>query len=617
MDDRYLIVGTAGHIDHGKTTLLRGLTGVNLDTLPEERERGITISLGFTYLSLESGRRLAFVDVPGHERFVRTMIAGAGGLDAALLCVSAVDGVMPQTREHVAILELLGVVSGVVALTFADAVDEDYLELALEDVQDTLSGTALAEWPVLACSGLDGRGLVEIKAALEQLPKRASFRDLAGAKHPFRLPVDRVFTRHGHGTVITGTARSGRVAVGDDLEVRPSGERVRVRGIQVHGESVQEAGPGFRTALNVSLAHDQIGRGFEVASAGSVPDALVLDVAYRHLEAAPELVDGATVRLLIGTREVLGRVQFLSDSANNSESVRFLQLRLGEPIAALPGDRFVLRRESPMETMGGGVVLDPWAATVRKKGRMRASEELERLHAGDTSVFLIRAGRRGLSPTAAAQRAPEQGVVLGGVVLASTVLAELEKEIRNYLVSYHRTHPLLAGATAVEVRQGLRPRPDLRVTAAVLDRMAESGGLTLKAGRAALSDFCQELNVEQQACRQRILEHCGSLGFKAPNRSELLEAGADPDSDALIALLREEGELIKVGAFFFSRSLVEQVVVQVNAWLDAEGCFTPADVKDRFGVTRKHLIPLLEWLDSERITRRDGDVRRRANRRTD
>jgi selenocysteine-specific elongation factor len=288
---QYIVVGTAGHIDHGKTTLIEQLTGQFLDTLPEERDRGITIALGFTRLALPSGRELAFVDVPGHERLVRTMVAGASGVDAVMLCVSAVDGVMPQTAEHLAILGLLGVDQGLVALTFADMVDEELLMLAEEDVRDSLAGTPLADAPILPVSGLTGQGVPELLAALDDLEPQGRLLEA-----PFRLPVDRVFHRKGHGTVITGTVRSGVLRDGDDVEVVPGFPRVRVRGLQVHGSATDSTRAGLRSAMNLSLGKDEIARGHEVVTPGTVPATRVVDLEYRELldeRASDQLAVGA------------------------------------------------------------------------------------------------------------------------------------------------------------------------------------------------------------------------------------------------------------------------------------------------------------------------------------
>ncbi|MFT5686097.1 MAG: selenocysteine-specific elongation factor, partial [Myxococcota bacterium] len=320
----HLIIGTAGHIDHGKTSLIQAITGVNLDRLPEERERGITIALGFTHLALDSGRTISFIDVPGHERLVRTMISGATGMDAALLCVSAVEGVMPQTREHLAILELLGVNQGIIALTMTDLVDEEMLELAQMDVEEALEGTPLEGAPILLTSaGPEAAGIEEILIALEALTPRIQDND-----SPFRLPIDRAFVRRGFGTVITGTTRSGSIADGTEVVILPEGTRARIRGIQVHGVSVNQALSGQRTAINLAgIEREDLARGMTLALPDALPPAHILDARYHHLAEVPEIPHDSRVRLLVGTSEVMAVLSVLDGEALLPGQSHLIQVR--------------------------------------------------------------------------------------------------------------------------------------------------------------------------------------------------------------------------------------------------------------------------------------------------
>jgi selenocysteine-specific elongation factor len=619
---QYIVVGTAGHIDHGKTTLIEKLTGHYLDTLPEERERGITIALGFTRLQLPSGRSLAFVDVPGHERLVRTMVSGASGVDAVMLCVSAVDGVMPQTAEHLAILGLLGVDQGLVALTFADMVDEELLMLAEDDVREALASTPLADAPILPVSGLTGQGVPELLAALDALTPQGRLLEA-----PFRLPVDRVFHQKGHGTVITGTVRSGVLNDGDDVEVVPGSPRVRVRGLQVHGSGTTSTRAGLRTAMNLSLGKDEIARGHEVVEPGTVPATRVVDLAYRHLAGAPVIEDGAEVRFLVGTAEVVAharplgvdRIPPAEDEWSSGPSERpwdgYLQLRLQEPVACLPGDRFVLRRASPVTTLGGGQVLDPWARPVRHRERVSSAAQLARLAGGAREVYLQRAGLRGLSRAEAAQRGclpaddDAWGVVLADRVLHAEVVERSSQVVLAGLAAFHEAQPLSPGARRKELIAGPLKALGDRELEALLAWMVSRGGLKRERGRYQLASFALTLDPGQAEAAARIEQAARELRLQLEPPYVFLAAAAHRDAEALIRYLQEEGRLLRVGPFLAHAEIMGELVDDVRAWLRAEASFTPTQAKERWGLTRKHLIPILEWLDAQRVTRRAGDAR--------
>ena len=489
---RGLVVGTAGHIDHGKTSMVRTLTGVDLDALPEEQARGITIALGFTALDLADGRKAAFVDCPGHERLIRTMVAGVTGIDAVLLCVSAVDGVMPQTREHLSILGLLGVEQGAVVLTMSDLVDEELLELAREDVADTVAGTFLEGTPIVNFSAVTEQGLDELKAVVNGFP--STDRPSGGA---FRLPVDRAFVRPGFGTVVTGTAWSGSLEDGDIVRLLPSNREARVRGIQTHGVGTKRGLAGRRTALNLAgVEKSEVPRGTVVTS-GPVPNAAMVDVQYTHLKGSPPLDDGSGVRILLGTSERIGRMYAASEREQFMPGTpSWAQIRLDAPLPCLPGDRFVIRRTSPLETLGGGVILDPWTRRMRRRDRTRVGAELARLHGGDAGVFLARGGAEGLSVADLRQRTMEDvGVALGDRLLAAPVVARLQGALLDALASYHSDNPLSLGAHLRELKRGRLGHLGDRVFDALVAKLSDNRSVQIAGPLVRIAGFEVHLDV--------------------------------------------------------------------------------------------------------------------------
>jgi selenocysteine-specific elongation factor len=600
----HLVVGTAGHIDHGKTSLVRALTGVDLDRLPEERARGITISLGFTWLDLPGGRRVALVDVPGHERLVRTMVAGASGMDAVLLCVSASEGVMPQTREHLDILGLLGVRRGVVALTMTDLVDEEMLELAELDVEETVAGTFLEGAPVIrTAAGPTPAGLDGLREALAALPPPTR---PGGAT--FRLPVDRAFVQRGFGTVVTGTVRGGALADGDEVVVMPEGLKARVRGVEVHGDAATEARVGQRAALNLAgVERDDLHRGAVVMHPGAATPASILDLSYRHLPAAPPVPDGTRARLLVGTAEVMGVISIIDPGVEALEPGwrGFVQVRTDTPVVALPGDRAVLRRESPVETLGGGAVLDPWAPRARRRDRPRAHAELTRLAGGDPGVRLLRAGDAGLPPDAARVRGVTDGVRLGETLVHEERVARLEDLLLEALAAHHADQPLSPGAS----RRGLHRPPIGHLPAAAYDdllaRLVAAGRVVQDGPRIRLPGFEVQLDADQQRRSDAILTRVRGAGLEGPKAAEILQA--EPQ---LTLLLLDRGELVRVRDHLLHRSALDALRGRVLDHLAANGDLSPTDFKALTGLSRRHAIPLLEWLDNQRVTVRDGDTRR-------
>ena len=604
----HLVIGTAGHIDHGKTSLVRALTGDDLDRLPEERARGITIALGFTNLRLPDGRNAAFVDVPGHERLVRTMIAGATGLDAALLCVSAVDGVMPQTREHLAILDLLGLTAGVVALTMSDLVDEETFELAQLDVEELVEGTFLEGAAIVpTAAGPQPMGIDALVAALTALP--AVDRGIDG---PLRLPIDRAFVRQGFGTVITGTLRSGALTDGDEVEILPEGLRARVRGLQVHGQAVTRAEPGQRTAANLAgVERDDLARGCVVAHPGVLPPASILDATLHVLPDAPPLAQGSRVRLLAGTAEVMAVLSILSaDGAVDPEHLEpggrhRVQLRTEAPIVALPGDRVIVRRESPVTTLGGGRVLDPWAPRARRRDHARIDAEVASLEAGDTHVFLRRAGDAGLSPAAARLRGVTGGIPLGDARVAAERVAALEAALLRSLDAFHADRPLAPGAPRRELHRPPIGHLSQRAYDALLDRLVVTARVVLDGPRMRRPGFSVELTADQRARSEALEAGLRAARLEGPKASELL--AREPE---LTHLHLDAGRFVRVADKLLHRDHLDALLATVRAWFTDHDALAATDFKALTGLSRKHAIPLLEWLDAEKVTVREGDSRR-------
>ncbi|HCH66883.1 MAG TPA: selenocysteine-specific translation elongation factor, partial [Deltaproteobacteria bacterium] len=551
-----LVVGTAGHIDHGKTSLVRALTGRDLDRLPEERARGITIALGFTNLTLPSGRVASLVDVPGHERLVRTMIAGATGLDAVLFCVSAVEGVMPQTREHLAILELLGVEHGFVVLTMTDLVDDELAELAELDVEETVMGTFLEGAPILrTAAGPHPRGIDAVQAALDALAP-ATRRD---SNSPFRLPVDRAFVQKGFGTVVTGTMRGGTIKDGAEVELLPAGHRCRIRGLQVHGAAQGQSRAGLRTALNLAgIERDDLARGHVVCTPGMLTARHIIDAQIELLEDSPPLPAGSRVRVLAGTAETLAvfapiAAQSSVEDPSTDPSITadlmdpwppgghgFVQLRTDHPIVVLPGDRLILRRESPVTTLGGGVVLDPWAPRVRRKTRARHAVELARLHRGETDILLHRAGDQGLDAAGVALRQTGPGVRLADRHVHPDRVDRLTDALLLALRRWHEAHPLADGAPRRDLHGAALSHLPTAVFDALVARVAADGRVALEGPRLRAADFAVQLSRHQQGTWNQLVSELDGLGPSAPKFPDILSRAPE-----LVALMLSRRILVR------------------------------------------------------------------------
>ncbi len=635
MAEKRVILGTAGHIDHGKTTLVKALTGIDTDRLKEEKERGITIELGFAHLTLPSGIRLGIVDVPGHERFIKNMVAGASGVDLVALVVAADEGVMPQTREHLEICELLGVKAGVVVITKKDLVEEDWLELVKDDVAQALKGTFLEGAPMVAVSAVTGEGLGELIETLDALVQKIPDRP---AKGPFRLPVDRVFTIKGFGTVVTGTALSGRIKVGEEVLVYPKGLSGRVRRIQVHGEDRDSGEAGQRTALNLQgIEKEEIERGDVVAHPGALRPSLVLDVALKYLSSAPKpLLHNTRVRFHIGTSEILGRVVLIGKDKVEPGQEALAQIRLEEPVVCWRGDHFVIRSYSPMITIGGGWVLHP-VARRRKRSQPRHLEELKLLRDGSLEEIVLyhleQAEEFGLPFEEIALRVSVFGEELEKLLkklkekgqikevrsegkrlfLARRIYEDLKGEILTRLKKYHEKFPLKPGLAKEDLRQRLPSGLEPRVFETMLEELAAKGEIIQEKEIIRLASHRIVLAEEQEALKKKIEQAFLKAGFQPPDKDEVLSRFRDtaPLNVEIFNLLLQEGTLVKLkDGLVFHRDVLEQVKKKVVTYLSRNQEMAVGDFRKLIGgASRKYLIPLLEYLDQQKVTIRVGDKR--------
>ena len=633
-----IIVGTAGHIDHGKTTLVRALTGVDADRLPEEKRRGITIDLGFAELNL-GDVRVGFVDVPGHERFVKNMLAGAHGIDAVALVVAADEGVMPQTREHFDICRLLGVSSGIVVVTKTDSVDEELLELVRAEAEELVKGSPLEGSPVVCVSAKTGAGLEELRERLREAGDNAPARS---SRTVARLPVDRAFTMRGFGAVVTGTLVAGELSEGDEVELLPAGIHARVRGLQVHGEPVRAAGAGQRTAVNLGgVEAASIERGMLLAHAGRLTPTQIIDARVEVLPAAPRaLRSRQRVRLHAGTAEVLARVRVLEESGEVAPGARgFAQLRLEAPVAALPGERFILRSYSPQQTIAGGVVIDAHAPKHRGRDRADARARLQALteapdDAARLALFVEAAGPAGLARAEVASRTGWRDEVLsveiaeaarrGAVVeaeghlvgresfqrLVGSALAEVE--------AHHAREPLSRGLARETLRERAFARVPPEVFRAVVQHAEREGSLRSERDVVRLSTHNLSLNEEDARLRARLEEVYREAGLEAPSVEEAYaRSGVHPSrrehARKLLQLLLDAGALVRVREdLLFHRDALERLTRALRDYASAhepERLIDVAAFKDLSGVSRKYAIPLLEYFDRECVTRRAGDRR--------
>lgn len=633
MEIQPIVIGTAGHIDHGKSTLVRALTGTDPDRWAEEKERGMTIDLGFARMDLPDGRRVGVIDVPGHERFIRNMVAGATGIDVVILVVAADDGVMPQTREHLAIMQLLGVTRGFVALTKVDMVDEEMAELAEEDVRETVEGTFLEGAPILHVSAISGSGMEGLKDILMTMAAETEPRDAEGV---FRMPIQRVFSARGFGTIVTGIPVSGSISVGDAVEVLPSASKGKVRGIQAYHESSLTARAGHSSALNVSdVDHHTVSRGDVVATPGYFKPQTMVGAQLTVLRWLDRPVTNRmAIRVHTGTSDATGEVVLLDADELAPDGQGLIQLRLEHPLVCAPGDRFILRLASPMITLGGGVILEESryrlkrfktfiidelarqasslgstaalleSILARSPDRWATIEELSggiKRDRGDTTTFLEELAAEGKS------------VALGPGPrwIHAETLALSKAEMQDALESWFKANPMRAKMDVRDLRGAIKF--DHALLGVLLDREAEAGTLRQEAGGfIAPAGREVELDDETRARRDKVLSAYETARFQPPSPEEIsVSVGASLDSvETVLRLLVDEGAIERIeGALYMSSAALAEARSAVVANCEKNGGLEIPELRDALGTTRKFLIPILEHFDASGITLRQAGRR--------
>jgi selenocysteine-specific elongation factor len=626
-----IIVGTAGHIDHGKSTLIEALTGTHPDRLEEEKRRGITIDLGFAFLE-DEGVRYGFIDVPGHERFVKNMLAGASGIDLVLLVIAADEVIKPQTREHFDICRLLGVDRGVIALTKSDLADSDTRELARMEIEEFVKGTFLAGAPIVEVSAKTGQGLKELKTVLREAAREITAKDTG---RYFRLPIDRSFAVKGFGSVVTGTLVSGHIAVGDEVELLPAGNALRVRGLQSGGKSVERADAGQRTAVNLAgIEHTAVQRGMVLSSRGRLRTTRRADVRLELLRDAPPLKHRAHVHFHAGTMETIGEVYLLGARELAPGGSRLAQLRLQDEAVLVRADRFIVRLFSPVVTIGGGVVLDPLARRFSAKDARRA-QFLTTLEKGSRDDVVRAMAERNILGITAEEIIVRTGWSEAEILSAAKTLAgknlirlvsseplilmdeakfaEIGKKLLARVERFHKENPLLPGITREELKTSLGRRVRSETFSAALQMLLEQKKFTVQGEFIKKAGSEITLAPEELRAQEQITQAFARAGLAVPSVREVLSQLKIETSRAekLLQILLREKVLVRVSAdLIFHRDALNVLTGLLAQYKKSKGdrIGVPA-FKELTGITRKYAIPLLEYLDRQRQTRRAGDER--------
>ena len=629
-----IIVGTAGHIDHGKTTLIRAITGRNTDRLKEEQKRGISIELGFTYFDLPSGKRAGIIDVPGHEKFIKNMLAGVMGIDIVLLVVAADEGVMPQTLEHLAILDLLGIEKGFVVVTKADMVEEEWLELVKEEIKDEVKGSFLENKPIYAVSSTEKKGIDEIKEEIDKMSKDIEDRDQNDMP---RLPVDRVFSISGFGTIVTGTLISGKFEVGEEVQIFPGDVKGRIRSLQVHDEDTDTAFAGQRVAINISgVKTDEIDRGSVVAPLDSMKETNMLDTKIKLLKSLDRSIENRTrVRLYIGSKEVLCRVIILDKEILNPGEEAYCQLLLEEPIVAKRGDRFIIRFYSPMFTIGGGSVIEP---NPSKKKRFDESdiEELRIKDEGDSKdviekiildskdnlLSIKEVSIRTAMLEEKVKRDIEELELEGKIILFSLTkevflihkdnFISIKDDIIKELEKFHKLYPLRPGKSKEEVRSKFLDKTNARTGERFIDLLIEEGYVEQKSEYLCVKGFQIEYNDVQLKIKNEIISAYRNAKYDTLRKEDVIKSinGDIKEIEEVFLSLLGDEDIKKLGDdLYIEKSIYEESINQLKEYMKTNESINIGDFRDLLDTNRRMALGLLESYDQLKITKRDGDKR--------
>jgi len=631
---KHVIIGTAGHVDHGKTQLVKALTGKDTDRLKEEKERGISIELGFAPFVLPSGRRVAIIDVPGHERFIKNMLAGVGGIDLVLMVIAADEGVMPQTREHLDIIQLLQIPRGIIVITKQDLVDQDWLQLVMEEVREQVAGTVLADAPMIGVSSVTGEGIAELVSLIEDAVTEVKERPTTGH---FRMPVDRVFSVTGFGTVVTGTLNAGQVRVGDTVEILPENLEARVRSLQVHGDKVEMAEAGQRVAINLSgLEVQDVKRGSIVAALGTLRPSYRLDVQLYLLPGTEKnLENRQRVRLHLGTTEALGRVTLLDRDELEPGQEAFAQLVMEEPVVAAKHDRFVIRSYSPMHTIGGGSVIDP-NPVKHKRFKEEVLTNLATKQQGTPDELLLQQliNQRDQLLTfeeaanLANLTAQEAGAALEVLkaqaqvhilinegktyVAANEVYRKWVGDITRTLEDFHRDYPLRTGLSKEELRSRYFKSIPNKIFNALLQYLARQDVVDLWEQTVALKGFQPRLEPQVQELVTKVVNLYQKQVFQPPGWREVVEDLKIPEGweEEILLYLVNRGDLVKISEdMYFAKPALEEARNRLVTYLKEHKELQLGEARDILQSSRKYVLPLLEYFDQQRLTRRVGDKR--------
>jgi selenocysteine-specific elongation factor len=628
-----VIMGTAGHIDHGKTTLIKALTGIECDRLIEEKKRGITIELGFAFLDLEKDFRLGIIDVPGHERFVKNMVSGASGIDFVMLVIAADEGVMPQTREHLDICTLLGIETGLVALTKTDMVDEEWLELVYDDVHEYLQNTFLADAPIVPVSAHSGNGMDLLKSHLKEIT--SSFQPIRRSDL-FRLPIDRIFTMRGHGTVITGTTVSGKISVGEDIMIYPLEITSKVRSLQVHGEQRQDSQAGMRTAVNLhGLEKEDLERGFVLGRPGTLFPSQVWDLELQYLGSAPRSLKHRTqIHFHHGSKEVLARIYLLDRDKIEPGEKCVCQVRFDDPMAGVYGDRCVVRSFSPLRTIAGGRIINPLGGKIKRfSPDVQILDKLAQARAEEVILLQLElAGAKGLSQaqlvimTDMESRELEKKLqVMGGkqevflfdkdkrTYAGGDIIRKFDQEMTDQLKAFHAKNPIREGLSRGELSgKWAREIPE-RLFFFVLERLIRQEKIVSEQEFLRLPGHRIFLAADQEELKINILDAYNRSGIQPPTVKKLLEDLnlQMKEASPVLRLLQGQGNLIKINEdFYYSRTAIDKLKEKIILFFKTNEEMGPVEFKDLTGLSRKFAIPVLEFMDKEKLTIRVGDKRK-------